>query len=59
MIKNSKCAVCGGILIENGEFDGDNEGTIIVDMSCSKCGASVNYIINMEEINKNEFQRII
>ena len=56
MIKDSKCAVCGGILIENGEFDGDNEGTIIVDMSCSKCGANVNYIIDMEEINKDDIR---
>ena len=53
MIKDSKCAVCGGILIENGEFDGNNEDTIIVDMSCSVCGASINYIIDVEELNND------
>mgnify|MGYP003611533571 CR=1 FL=1 len=56
MIKDSKCAICGGILIENGEFDGDNEGELIIDMSCSECGADVNYIVDMEELSKHDIK---
>lgn len=42
MLKTN-CGVCGTELIEGGEFDGDNEGELVVNLSCPKCGAEVIY----------------
>ena len=43
----TKCAVCGCELIECGEFDGDNEHEIVVNLLCPNCGAEVFYTIDM------------
>ena len=43
----TKCAICGCELIEGGEFDGDDENEIFVNLSCQNCGAEVIYTIDM------------
>lgn len=41
-----KCGICGTILIEGCDFDGDEEGYIRTELSCPKCGASVSVYFN-------------
>lgn len=41
------CGICGTQLIEDCDYDGDNEGDILTSLHCPKCEASVNVLFNV------------
>lgn len=49
-----RCGVCNAELIEIGDFDGGEDGEIIVDLECPNCESSVTYYINIEKANNAE-----
>lgn len=56
MLKTN-CAICGAKLIEEADFDSDEEGFMITYLSCPKCEALVKYEYNVEllELNSDVF----
>ena len=46
MLKDSKCAICGGNLIENSSFDSDNDNEVTINLSCMSCEADISYKVD-------------